>query len=265
VAYEKEGLARFTSHLDLVRIFDRAIRVAKVPIAYTQGFNRHAKIAYGPPLSLGAMSRAEYFDLDLAQACPWETVLAMNDVLPEGLRITDGKPFTRSSDSLMAAITRADYRVELTPYLVDSLARDENVHRVRQELEGSIAALLASTEWMVAKQSHGQKGKLVNARLAVAALALDAEGVGVSLSSRLQATGYLRPDLLFRSLLPSLDFDPRLLLVRREALWVERGGTLRTPLEALEDSAFWRPVPVDPSETGLSDPPLEVNAPRNHH
>ena len=94
---------------------------------------------------------------------------------------------------------------------------------------------------------------------------MEPEGVGVRLASRLQATGYLRPDLLFRSLLPSLEFDPRLLLVRREALWVERGGTLRTPLEALEDSAFWKPVPVDPSETGPSDPPLEVNAPRDHH
>ena len=265
VAYEKEGLARFTSHLDLVRIFDRAIRVAKVPIAYTQGFNRHAKIAYGPPLTLGATSAAEYFDLDLAQACPWSTVLAMNDVLPEGLRIVDGKPFTKSSDSLMAAITRADYRVELTPYLVDTLARDENLHRVRHELETNLGALLASSEWMVAKQSHGQKGKTVNARPSVATLTTNAEGVGVRLASRLQATGYLRPDLLFRSLLPSLEFDPRLLLVRREAMWVERGGTLRTPLEALEDSAFWRPVPVDPSETGPSDPPLEVNAPRNHH
>jgi len=163
------------------------------------------------------------------------------------------------------AITRADYRVELTPYLVDTRARDENLHRVRQELEGNIAALLDSSEWMVAKQSHGQKGKTVNARPAVAVLTANAEGVGVRLASRLQATGYLRPDLLFRSLLPSLEFDPRLLLVRREGMWVERGGTLRTPLEALEDSAFWRPVPVDPSETGPSDPPLEVNAPRNHH
>ncbi|HET9252218.1 MAG TPA: TIGR03960 family B12-binding radical SAM protein [Candidatus Eisenbacteria bacterium] len=265
VSYEKEGLARFTSHLDLVRIFDRAIRVAKVPIAFTQGFNRHAKIAYGPPLSLGATSAAEYFDLDLAQACPWTGVLAMNDVLPEGIRITDGRPFTKSSESLMAAITRADYHVALTPHLVDTLARGENLHRVRQELETSIASLLGASEWMVAKQSHGQKGKLVNARPAVASLTMEPEGVGVRLASRLQATGYLRADLLFRSLLPSLEFDPRLLLVRREALWVERGGALRTPLEALEDSAFWKPVPVDPSETGPSDPPLEVNAPRNHH
>ena len=87
----------------------------------------------------------------------------MNDVLPEGLRITDGLPFTKSSDSLMAAITRADYHVALTPHLVDTLARGENLHRVRQELETNLRALLESTEWMVAKQSHGQKGKVVNA------------------------------------------------------------------------------------------------------
>jgi hypothetical protein len=84
-------------------------------------------------------------------------------------------------------------------------------------------------------------------------------------SSRLQATGYLRPDLLLKSLLPSFDFDPRLLLVRREAMWVERGGALCTPLEALEESAFWRPVPVDPEHPGPSDPALEVNAARDHH
>ncbi|HEU4333984.1 MAG TPA: TIGR03960 family B12-binding radical SAM protein, partial [Candidatus Eisenbacteria bacterium] len=135
VAYEKVGPARFTSHLDLVRIFDRALRVAKIPMAYTQGFNRHAKIAYGPPLSLGATSRAEYFDLELAQGVPWETIAALNEILPEGVRILEGKPFSRNVDSLMSVITRADYRVSLTESLMDRLARGEDLHRVRQELE----------------------------------------------------------------------------------------------------------------------------------
>ena len=267
VAYVKEGIARFTSHLDLVRIFDRAIRVAKIPIAYTQGFNRHAKIAYGPPLSLGATSAAEYFDLDLAQPCSWDVIAAMNEVFPEGIRIVEGRPFGKAMDSLMSAIGRADYSVFLTQYLMDQLARGESVHLLRQELERNLAAFLVSGEWLVAKQSHGQKGKTVNARLAVASIemASDGERLGIRLSSRLQATGYLRPDLLFQSLLPSFDFDPRLLLVRREAMWVERGGQLCTPLEALEESAFWRPVPVDPENPGPSDPALEVNAPRNNN
>jgi radical SAM family uncharacterized protein/radical SAM-linked protein len=267
VAYEKAGIARFTSHLDLVRIFDRAIRVAKIPIAYTQGFNRHAKIAYGPPLSLGATSRGEYFDLDLAQPCSWEVIAAMNDILPEGIRILDGSPFSKSVDSLMAAISQADYQVSLTQYLMDLLSRGENVHVLRQELERNVASFAASSEWLVAKQSHGQKGKTVNARTAVVSLKSTWNGgsLGISVSSRLQATGYLRPDLLLRSLLPSFEFDPRLLLICREAMWVERGGTLLTPLEVLEESAFWRPVPVDSARPGPSDPALEVNATRDHH
>jgi radical SAM family uncharacterized protein/radical SAM-linked protein len=262
VAYEKLGDARFTSHLDLVRIFDRAIRVAKIPIAYTQGFNRHAKIAYGPPLSLGSTSAAEYFDLELAQSCPWPTIAAMNEILPEGLRILEGRPFSKTSDSLMAAIGRADYLVRLTPYLMDGLTRGEEVHRVRAELTQSIASFTASGDWPVAKQSHGQKGKTVNARPAVVEVALDPEAgpLGVRIASRLQATGYLRPDLLVRSFLPSFDFDPRLLLVHRDAMWVERGGVLRTPLEILEDSAFWRAVPVDSVDPAPADPAWEVDA-----
>jgi hypothetical protein len=167
----------------------------------------------------------------------------------------------------MAAIGRADWNVALTGYLMDRLARGEDVHRVRRELEESVGRFQTAPEWPVAKPSHGQKGRIVNARASVAALAmLDlGETLGVCLSSRLQAPGYLRPDLLFKSLLPSFEFDPRLLVVSREAMWVERGTTLLTPLEALEESAFWRPVPADEPPADAPDPNLESNAPRDHH
>ena len=225
-------------------------------MAFSQGFNRHAKIAYGPPLSLGATSRAEYFDLDLAQTCAWPTIESMNDVLPEGLRITEGRAFSRQVDSLMAAISLAEYDVRLTNYLKDKLSRGENFHRVRQELERSIAAFSEAAEWPVVKQAHGQKGKTVNARPAVTAIALDpsAEELRVRISSRLHAPGYLKPDLLLKSFLHSFEFDSRLLLVHRESLWVERGGSVLTPLDALEESSFWRPVPVDPADGDAADP-----------
>ena len=53
--------------------------------------------------------------------------------------------------------------------------------------------------------------------------------------------------------------------VSREAMWVERGATLLTPLEALEESAFWRAVPVDRDAAAPMDTALEVDAPRDHH
>jgi radical SAM family uncharacterized protein/radical SAM-linked protein len=266
VAYEKNGPARFTSHLDLVRIFDRALRVTKVPMAYTQGFNRHAKIAYGPPLSLGATSKGEYFDLELAQAVSWNTIEALNDVLPEGYTILEGRPFSRNVDSLMSVITRAEYSVRLTGSLMDRLARGEDVHRVRQELERNAEAFRTASEWLVTKPSQGV-AKIVNARPAVISLEVDDQGSipGVRVATRLQAPGYVRPDLLLRSLLPSFDFDSRLLQVCREALLIERGTTLFSPLEALEESSFWRAVPVDRDGATTTDAALEVDAPRDHH
>jgi radical SAM family uncharacterized protein/radical SAM-linked protein len=267
VRYEKTGVARFTSHLDLIRIFDRALRAARVPMAYSQGYNRHAKIAYGPPLSLGASSAAEYFDLDLAQPCAWDAILKMNGVLPDGVRIVDGRPFQRNGDSLMSVISRADYRVRLTDYLLDRLTRGENLHRVREELERNVAALLDATEWLVTKPGHAAAAKTVNARGALAGIEFGGAepNPAILIASRLHAPGYLRPDLLVKSLLPSFEFDPRLLWVRREALWVERGATLITPLDALEESSFWRAMPVDGAPAEGADPALEVDAPRNRH
>jgi len=225
-------------------------------MAFSQGFNRHAKIAYGPPLSLGATSHAEYFDLELAQPCAWSVIEAMNEILPEGIRITGGRPFTRTSDSLMAAISLAEYEVRLTGYLMDRLSRGENVHRVRQELERSIASFQAASEWMVTKQAHGQKGKTVNARPAVQSVTLDPSSheVLVRVSSRLHAPGYLKPDLLLKSFLQSFEFDPRLLLVHRASLGVERGGAVLDPLDALEESSFWRPTPVDVAAGDAANP-----------
>jgi radical SAM-linked protein len=267
VRYEKNGAARFTSHLDLVRIFDRALRAARVPMAYSQGFNRHARIAYGPPLSLGSSSAAEYFDLELSQSCPWELILKLNEVLPEGVRIVDGRPFQRNVESLMSSIARADYRVRLTDYLLDRLTRGEDLHRVREELERNASALLAASEWLVTKPGHAAAAKTINARGAVAGIQFEGTdpNPAIHIASRLHAPGYLRPDLLVKSLLPSFQFDPRLLWVRREALWVERGVTLITPLDALEESSFWRATPVDGAPAEGADPALEVDAPRNRH
>jgi len=267
VHYEKSGAARFTSHLDLVRIFDRGLRAARVPMAYSQGFNRHAKIAYGPPLSLGASSAAEYFDLELSQPCAWDAILKLNEVLPEGVRIVDGRPFQRNVDSLMSSIARADYRVRLTDSLLDRLTRGEDLHRVREELLRNASALLDASEWLVTKPGHAAAAKTVNARGAVAGIQFEGAepNPAILISSRLHAPGYLRPDLLVKSLLPSFEFDPRLLWVRREALWVERGATLITPLDALEESSFWRATPVDGAPADGADPALEVDATRDSH
>jgi len=167
----------------------------------------------------------------------------------------------------MSSITRADYRVRPTGYLLDRLTRGEDLHRLREELERNISALLDASEWLVTKPGHGAAAKTVNVRGAVAGIRFEGAepNPAVTIATRLHAPGYLRPDLLVKSFLPSFEFDPRLLWVRREALWVERGATPITPLESLEDSSFWRAMPVDGAPAHGADPVLEVDAARNRH
>ncbi|HBC91420.1 MAG TPA: hypothetical protein DCZ10_00560, partial [Pelotomaculum sp.] len=62
--YAKEGPARYISHLDLLRTFERAARRAGLPIAFTGGFNPHPKIAFAAPLAVGTAGGAEDADLE---------------------------------------------------------------------------------------------------------------------------------------------------------------------------------------------------------
>lgn len=65
--FEKTGNARYISHLDLMRVFQRAFQRAGLPLTHTQGFNPRASVSIALPLSLGVESRCELLDFDLEQ------------------------------------------------------------------------------------------------------------------------------------------------------------------------------------------------------
>ena len=118
--FSKTGPIRFLSHLDLMTLFHRAAVRAGVPLAFTQGFNPHPKIAFGPPLPVGMESEAEYLDIetdplvDLLQA-----VKDLNRTLPEGIRILAARVVPKKADSLSGSIKRYLYAVEIPQELAD--------------------------------------------------------------------------------------------------------------------------------------------------
>ena len=69
VKYAKRGRARFTSSRDFGRAFERALRRAGVPMAYTSGFSPHPRISYANSVPTGAASEAEYLEIGLAEVC----------------------------------------------------------------------------------------------------------------------------------------------------------------------------------------------------
>ncbi len=88
--FVKEGRARYISHLDLMRTFQRAFVRADIPIKHTEGFNPHPFISIALPLSLGFSSRCELLEFGLLEGTDHADVPArLNAALPEGVRVLE--------------------------------------------------------------------------------------------------------------------------------------------------------------------------------
>ncbi len=114
IRYSKEDAARFMSHLDLVRTFERALRRAGLPVSLSQGFNPHSRLAFGYPLPVGVAGKEEYADIVLdREVDPAQIVQSLNSAMPRGLKITAACPLKEGAPALMADVERASYRVRL--------------------------------------------------------------------------------------------------------------------------------------------------------
>ena len=88
--FEKLGNARFISHLDLMRLFQRAFKRAGLPLTHTQGFNPRPSVSIALPLSLGAESHCELLDFDLEQPVPLEDIRdRLSAALIDGIRVRE--------------------------------------------------------------------------------------------------------------------------------------------------------------------------------
>src|SRR6266542_2964166 len=88
--YAKRGRLRFTSHRDFQRAFERALRRAAVPMAYSAGFTPHPKVSYAGASPTGVASEAEYLEIALAERRDAERLReALDASLPPGLDVLE--------------------------------------------------------------------------------------------------------------------------------------------------------------------------------
>ena len=89
--FEKTGRAIYISHLDLMRVFQRAFKRAGLPLTHTQGFNPRPSVSIALPLSVGVESKCELldFDLDGVQVPCEEICRRLNQALVEGVRVRE--------------------------------------------------------------------------------------------------------------------------------------------------------------------------------
>jgi radical SAM-linked protein len=149
IRFSKLGKIRFTSHRDVARMWERALRRATVPVAYTEGFSPHPKLSFGLALSTGHESFGEYLDVDIDGAAAPVDIEALparlDPCLPIGLDVQAAAEIEPGTPSLQLAVTSCTWRIEVTGVRdVDDL--DERVERCR-----------AAETLVVTRERKGQK------------------------------------------------------------------------------------------------------------
>jgi len=120
IFFEKRGRAKYISHLDLMRAMSRAVRLAALPIWYTEGFNPHPYLSFPLPLPLGQEGLREAMDLRLLEDMPFDEIARrMDDALPMDLRVLGvAEPWNKPGE-----IAMADYEITFTAEDFDEVRR----------------------------------------------------------------------------------------------------------------------------------------------
>lgn len=184
--YSKRPQLRFISHLDLMRAWERTLRRAQIPIAYTEGFHPHQRLNLGAALPLGFSSTCELIDLWLLeemQAAELQEKILHS--LPGGIELHAVEKVDLGAPSLQKSICWAEYHVKLQ---TQSSAHD---------LKTAIEVLLSQDSIR-----RERRGKVYDLRPLIDNLHLSVENGTPTLSMRLSAvenrTG--RPDEVVKAL-----------------------------------------------------------------
>ncbi|MFC1683383.1 TIGR03960 family B12-binding radical SAM protein [Candidatus Zixiibacteriota bacterium] len=220
IRYSKLPPVQYLSHLDLIRAFERSIRRAELPIAYSEGFHPHPKIAFGPPLPLGLTSTAEFLDMQFDRPLRGDLVNRLSGSMPAGLKILAATAIFRKTQSLAAAINVAEYRADL-----DGVEIPENLDQI---LDGLLAA-----EHLPIKRSFPRETKEVDIRGKLLDLRLEEMGRVLKMRLRTGEGGHVRPQEILRLILPSCPEDLLSVPIERTDQLIEREGETISPMEAV--------------------------------
>ncbi len=110
IEFSKQGLIKYTSHLDMIRLFKRTFKKANIKLAYSQGFNPHPKMAFPLPLSLGYESSCELLEFETIEPYGNKDIIkeSLNTLLPEGIEINWIKE-NKGKDNISGSVIGAEY------------------------------------------------------------------------------------------------------------------------------------------------------------
>ena len=206
---------KYISHLDTLRTFERAVRRADIPIAYSQGFNPRQQMSFGLPLSVGVTSNAEYVDIEMeVEISIQEFVQRLNNNLPKGFRVLDAE-YVNATESLMASVRVASY--EITVNSVNKMT----VEQINQ----CISSFMQEETIFVEKEAKG-KIKKIDIRPYIFEfdiIELDKEIFKIKLTLSAGSIFNLKPDLVIKAFNEAFRFELRIMKTHRIELLGQDG------------------------------------------
>ncbi len=232
--FAKLGKLRWTSHRDVARMWERAVRRVGLPLAYTEGFSPRPRISFGLALPTGHESVAEYLDLELTQLDdPGGLVARLDGALPDGIDVAAATRLEAGTGSLQEEVTSCSWEIEVTGMdrqaaaaLVEAAMGADTLEVTRErkgrpstdDIRPALRSLCVSdtASWLPGPPSGGLastgRTSCHTGAVLLAELATQPRGV--------------RPSELVRALDPALELGR----ARRTHQWIERDGARREPL-----------------------------------
>ena len=132
IRFRRGQAVKFISHLDIMRLWQRALIRAGIPLAYSEGFNPRPRFSLAAPLAVGVTSEAELMDITLARpASPHFFTAAVSQQLPPGIEILQVHQVAPTLPSLQSRVRYAEYEVGL------------EAEKGQKEVAAALASLLA--------------------------------------------------------------------------------------------------------------------------
>ncbi|MGN1267517.1 MAG: TIGR03936 family radical SAM-associated protein [Dorea sp.] len=196
IKFRKYGVMKFIGHLDVMRYFQKVMRRAEIPIAFTGGYSPHMIMSFAQPLGVGITSDGEYLDIELTEPIASDTaVKQMNTVMVEGIDVVN---FVEISDekkaSGMTITAAADYLVTLP----ETRKTSDIIKEVPAEWNEKVKAFMGQDEIVVLKKTKKSE-KEVDIKPMIYDLKIVDNGVYMFLATGSEQN--LKPDLVMEAFL----------------------------------------------------------------
>ena len=212
--YGRGADVRYVSHLDMLKLFDRASRRAELPVAFSSGFNPHPQFVFGMPLPVGVTSEAEYVDVELTvKVDEGELVKRLNTAFPPSVTVFEAKLLPRGAANIMKSVVASEYRLNVEFF-------DINV----SDVQNMILRLLAEKAPLVVmkRTKSGTRETDIMPMIADVLLLEEKENTGVfKITTSAGNINNLRPELAFNSLCEKCGIKANIKSIHRLSLLEE--------------------------------------------